>query len=70
MNVALFEGDEKNVLDRYYKASLQHKSDLIVRVTADCSIMDPKIIDKLVKIAKKGNYDYVSNVYPQLFQMV
>ncbi len=67
LNVALFEGDEKNVLDRYYKASLQHKSDLIVRVTADCPLMDPKIIDKLVKIAKKGNYDYVSNVYPPTF---
>ena len=53
LKVKIFEGSEKNVLDRFYKASIQNKSDLIVRVTGDCPIMDPGIIDKLVRIAKK-----------------
>ena len=67
LNVTIFEGNENNVLDRYYKASLQNKSDFIVRVTADCPLMDAKIVDKLTKIAKKNNYDYVSNVHPPTF---
>ncbi len=67
LKVTIFEGDENNVLDRYYKASIQNKSDFIVRVTADCPLMDAKIIDRLLKIAKKKNYDYVSNVFPPSF---
>ena len=67
LNVSIFKGSEENVLDRYYKASLKNSSKLIVRVTADCPLMDAKIIDKLVKIARKKNYDYVSNVYPPTF---
>ena len=67
LNVTIFQGDESNVLDRYYKASLENKSDFIVRVTGGCPLMDGKIIDKLLKIAKEKNYDYVSNVNPPTF---
>ena len=67
LNVSVFQGDESNVLDRYYKASLENRSDFIVRVTGDCPLMDAKIIDRLLKIAKEKDYDYVSNVYPPSF---
>ena len=67
IKATIFEGNEQNVLDRYYKASLQNRSDFIVRITSDCPLMDAKIIDRLVKIAKEKNYDYISNVCPPSF---
>ena len=57
----------KNVLDRFYKASKLSNSDFVVRITADCPLMDPKLVDKLVSIAEKKNYDYVSNVNPPTY---
>tara|TARA_Y100000590_G_scaffold461217_1_gene622291 strand:+ start:12119 stop:15034 length:2916 start_codon:yes stop_codon:yes gene_type:complete len=67
LKVDIFEGSEENVLDRFYKASKLCNSDFVVRITADCPLMDPKLVDKLVSIAEKKNYDYVSNVNPPTY---
>ncbi len=62
--IECFRGDEKNVLSRFFFASLQYKADIIVRLTSDCPLIDPKIIDKAINIFQKNNYDYVSNTCP------
>ena len=49
----VFRGDEKNVLKRYYYAAKKYKIDIIVRITADCPLSDPKLIDKFVHILKQ-----------------
>ncbi len=49
------------MLDRYYRAALQLDADVVVRLTADCPLLDPVVIDKVVRFFHKGNYDYVSN---------
>ena len=56
-----FRGSESDVLDRFYQAVRDEKPDLIVRVTSDCPLIDPKLVDKVIKFSINGNVDYCSN---------
>jgi spore coat polysaccharide biosynthesis protein SpsF (cytidylyltransferase family) len=64
--VACVRGSERDVLDRYYRAAVQIQSDVIVRLTADCPLIDPDVIDHVVQAYLDGNgrYDYVANNVP------
>ncbi|QZY56318.1 cytidylyltransferase domain-containing protein [Crassaminicella profunda] len=53
-----FRGSEKNVLERYYFTARKFQADHIVRITADNPVLDPKIIDELIDIYKKDQYDF------------
>lgn len=57
INAEIYEGNENNVLDRFYKTAIKYKPNIIVRITADCPIIDAKIIDKLISKAEKNNFD-------------
>ncbi len=57
-------GSESDVLSRFYGAATKNKSDVIVRITADCPLADPKIVDEFIKKFKKENFEYVSNCNP------
>ena len=59
--IKCFRGSEQDVLDRYFKAAQKYKLDTIVRITADCPLMDHFLIDQIVRYYKENNYDYVSN---------
>ncbi len=63
----VFLGSEKNVLNRYYLAAKKYKSDIIVRITGDCPLVDSSIIDEFIKILKKNKLDYVYNGSPHTF---
>ncbi len=60
----VFRGSEDYVLAHYAGAARLHKADIIVRLTGDCPLMDPKMVDRLVQEREKGGYDYVTNVKP------
>ena len=60
--VSVFRGSEDDVLDRYYQAAKIKNSDVIVRITSDCPLIDWELLDRMVKKFAEGNYDYVSNV--------
>jgi spore coat polysaccharide biosynthesis protein SpsF len=60
-------GSEHDVLDRYYQAALQHQVDCIVRLTADCPLADPQVIDRVIGAYIPGEHDYVSNIDPPTF---
>ena len=64
LNVHIYCGSEDDVLDRYYQASKKYDADLIIRITADCPLIDPIIIDDLIKYYLKydNKIDY-ANVY-------
>lgn len=61
-NIICFRGSEDDVLDRYYQAAKCFHAGSIVRLTADCPLLDPFVIDRVVNFFKNGDYDYVSNV--------
>ena len=62
-----FRGSEKNVLSRYYNVGKKFNADYVVRVTADCPFINYKIVDKLLKIAKKNYFYSLSNIEPRSF---
>jgi glutamate-1-semialdehyde 2,1-aminomutase/spore coat polysaccharide biosynthesis protein SpsF len=59
--IPVFQGSEEDVLDRFYQAACTYHADVIVRVTSDCPLIDPRLIDKVIDVYLKSNYDYVSN---------
>jgi glutamate-1-semialdehyde aminotransferase/spore coat polysaccharide biosynthesis protein SpsF (cytidylyltransferase family) len=60
--IDLFRGDKDDVLDRYFRAAEHFKADVVVRITADCPLIDAGVVDKIVAAYRNGEYDYVSNV--------
>ncbi len=61
MAVSSFAGSENDVLDRYYQAALKYDSDIVVRITADCPLIDPDVIDEMIEFFLGHGFDYVSN---------
>ena len=59
----VFRGDENDVLDRFYQAARQqsHQPDYIVRLTADCPLIDATLIDKIIQHTVENQLDYCSN---------
>jgi spore coat polysaccharide biosynthesis protein SpsF len=62
-----FRGSEDDVLDRYYQAAIMYRAEVVVRITSDCPLIDPKILDRVVQVFLDGQpeIDYVSNGYPR-----
>lgn len=62
LGVAPILGPEEDVLARYCKASRETQADIVVRVTADCPLIDPEVVDHCVTTYLTANtFDYVSN---------
>jgi spore coat polysaccharide biosynthesis protein SpsF len=61
-------GNLYDVLDRYYQAAQGAKADIIVRVTADCPVIDSTLIDDAVNTLLEGEYDFAANRLPPPFE--
>jgi spore coat polysaccharide biosynthesis protein SpsF len=62
-----FSGQKFDVLDRHYQCAKQINADPIIRITSDCPLIDPFLVEKILKFYLKNNYDYVSNIFPPSF---
>jgi spore coat polysaccharide biosynthesis protein SpsF len=63
LGVAFYRGSEEDVLARYYEAAQKSQADVVVRVTSDCPLIDPEIIDRIIEDywQRQPTCDYVSN---------
>lgn len=61
LGVRCFCGSEDDVLDRFFHAAKEARADAIVRITADCPLIDPAVIDRVVARFSGGDLDYASN---------
>ncbi len=61
-----YRGSQDDVLDRYYQTAGQHQADVVVRITSDCPLIDPDVIDLTVNafLRLQPDCDYVSNGEP------
>lgn len=57
-----YRGSENDVLSRYYEAASKYEARTVVRLTSDCPLIDPNLVDRVIKYYLENDYDYVSNV--------
>jgi spore coat polysaccharide biosynthesis protein SpsF len=67
--ISYFRGSSDDVLDRYYQCAKKFSLSIIVRITSDCPLIDPDIIDNMIEVFQNNSYDYVSNVHPSTFPL-
>jgi spore coat polysaccharide biosynthesis protein SpsF len=60
-NIECFRGDLADVLDRYYRAAVKYKARHVARLTGDCPLTDPKVIDHVIEVYSQSHADYATN---------
>lgn len=65
----VYRGHPSDLLDRHFKAALEYDPDVVVKIPSDCPLIDPLVIDKVLKyyIDNSDKYDYVSNLHPATY---
>jgi spore coat polysaccharide biosynthesis protein SpsF len=64
LGVACHRGSELDVLSRYAEAARAHRADVVVRITSDCPLIDPALIDDVIARYQRGDVECVSNMLP------
>jgi spore coat polysaccharide biosynthesis protein SpsF len=69
LDAGLFRGDEHDVLDRYHRAASECGADLVVRITADCPLIDPDLLDRVVTTLRDASprASFASNTIERSF---
>ncbi|MEO8934456.1 MAG: glycosyltransferase family protein [Xanthomarina sp.] len=67
LHVKCYRGSENDVLDRFYQAVKDVKPDYVVRLTSDCPLIDPLLIDEVIEAAKIQNLDYYGNGFEEKY---
>ena len=62
--VQVYRGSQFDVLDRYYQAALLSNAEVIIRITADCPLIDPEEIDRTVDAFFNSGVDFAANRLP------
>ncbi len=68
-NVAVYRGHPVDLLDRHLNAGKKFEADAIVKIPSDCPLIDPLVIDKVIKfyLDNYPSFDYVSNLHPATY---
>ena len=68
-NLQYFRGSSQDVLDRYYQCAKKNNFPVIVRITSDNPLIDPKIVDDVINSFINSNCDYMSTEHPKTFPL-
>ena len=65
-NINCFRGHPLDLLDRHYKAALEYKADVVVKIPSDCPLICPDVIDNVLEyyLENEDEFDFVSNLHP------
>lgn len=61
------QGSENDVLERYVQTGLAHRAEIIIRITGDCPLVDPVLVDECIRRFKECGVDYFSNTSPPTY---
>lgn len=64
LGYACEQGSENDVLDRFVQAARTHRADVVVRITGDCPLVDPDLVDEAIRRFNALDVDYFSNTNP------
>ncbi len=67
LNINVYRGSERNVLERFYGAAERFGGNTLIRLTGDNPLIDPDLLGALVRLYQQGDYDYVSNCLEPTF---
>jgi spore coat polysaccharide biosynthesis protein SpsF len=67
--ISVFRGHPTDLIDRHLNAAKEHDADAVVKIPSDCPLIDPAIIDKVIKFYLDNfkSYDYISNLHPPTY---
>ncbi len=63
----VFQGSKSDVLDRFYQAAKPYQPDAVVRITGDCPLIDPDLVDQIVRAYQESGVDYATNTLPPTY---
>jgi glutamate-1-semialdehyde 2,1-aminomutase len=67
LGYAVYQGSEDDVLDRYYQAAKEAGANTVVRITGDCPLIDPMLVDAVVASFLDSGVDYATNTSPPTY---
>jgi spore coat polysaccharide biosynthesis protein SpsF len=67
--ITFYTGEMNDLLDRHYQIGVLTGSDVVIKIPSDCPLIDPQIVDKVIKfyLKNEGKYDFVSNLHPATY---
>ncbi len=67
LSIACYRGSTQDVLDRFYQAAICYQAEVVVRITGDCPLVDPRLIDETIRAREAHQADFCSNRLPPPF---
>ncbi|HET9135951.1 MAG TPA: glycosyltransferase family protein [Candidatus Kapabacteria bacterium] len=67
--INVFRGHPTDLIDRHYKAALEYRAEVVVKIPSDCPLIDPAIIDRVLQyyFDNAARFDFVSNLHPATY---
>jgi glutamate-1-semialdehyde 2,1-aminomutase len=63
----VYQGSEDDVLDRFYQAAMEVGAEVVVRITGDCPLIDPTLVDDVIGRYLESGADYACNTSPPTY---
>lgn len=67
LGFSVFQGSENDVLDRFYQASVPYEPEVVIRITGDCPLVDPALVDAVISAFEDAKCDYLTNTNPPTY---